>query len=140
MGCAKFLLSLFAFWIFTGLGWIALPAGASLFWSVFWISIIVSVIDFLLLGVDILIRLLSLPASCLTFGLFGIVVKGILKYFSLYLAAYFTGLFVLPWIFGPMWIQAIVIGVVFAIIGGMRGSSSVRVSSSSSLSSRSRFR
>lgn len=140
MGCVKFLLSLVAFYVFLAMKWITLPAGADLFWAVVWISLLVLVIDFLLSWIDGLINFLTLPASCMTLGLVGIVVKGILKYFSLYLAAYFTGLFIFPWIFGPMWFHAIVIGIVFAVIGGLRGGVHMKYTRTSSMRTRRRFR
>lgn len=129
--CARFVLSLVAFWLFTVAGWIVMPAtGLAFVWDVVIISLIVFLFDILLFGVDILLQVLSIPASCMTLGIFPTVIKGVLKYFALLGAASVTHLFIMPWIFGPFWYMALIIGVVFAVIGRVGASAKVKYTSS----------
>lgn len=118
MGCIKFLLSIGAFWLFSTVGWIHLSPSWPLWLTVLVVSILVIFIDLVVNLVQFLVSLVALPLILLTGGLLGYVIGGVAKYFSLAIAAGITGLFTLPWIFGEYWWQALIIGVVFAIIGG----------------------
>ena len=140
MGYIKLLLSLVAFYIFLAVKWISLPIGADFFWSVALIFLWVIAIGSLFYWIDWLIIFYSIPALCSSFRLLGVVLKGILKYFFLYFAAHLMGFFEFPWIFGPMWIQAIVIGVVFLIIGELKSKASLKYTRVAFFRTRRRYR
>lgn len=120
MGCiAKYLLYVGAFWLFVTVGWMALAPGASLWLTALWVMLIVIVTDVLLVGFNLLLQVLALPLSCLTGGIVIYAVDGVFKYIGLYVAALLLHSYVLPYIFGPLWWQALVIGFVFAIISAI---------------------
>ena len=117
MGCLfKLVLTVLALLGFSSLEWLSILPGNSIFWIAFLVILAMAVIDFLLWGIRVLITVIALPLSFLTVGFFGWVVEGVFKYISLYLASLWIGMFSVPWILSSHWWQAIIIGVVFAII------------------------
>jgi len=118
MGCiAKFIFTVLALLGFSALGWITIVPGASLLWAAFWAILIMALVDLVLILVNLLLQVVALPLSILTGGVLVFVIDGIFKYTGLYVTSYLTGLFVLPWILGALWWQALIIGFVFAVIG-----------------------
>lgn len=129
MGClTKFFLSVLAVWGFTLIGWITLVEGASIWLVVLYILVALFVVDL----AGILVQLVILPLNALTLGCLGVVVDAALKYGGLYLAAKLTGMFILPWILGTLWWQALLIGFTFVIISAI----ALGVANSSKRSSR----
>lgn len=117
MGCIiKFILTVLAFVGFSMLGWIVIVPGSSLLWLAFWVIIVMALMDLVLWGVKLLVEFISLPLSCLSAGILEVAIDGVFKYFGLFVASLVLGSFTLPWIFGALWWQAILIGVAFAII------------------------
>lgn len=120
LGCLGWIvLTALALMGFGELGWIAMIDGASVWEASFWILLAVLVVDFFSWGVKMLAQILAMPLSFLTGGLTIRVIEGVFKYFGLALASYWTSLFTLPWIFGPLWWQAVIIGFVFAVIAAL---------------------
>lgn len=125
MGClGRFLLSALALWGFSSLGWITLAEGASIWLVAFYVMLVIILVDVLSILVKFLAHLVALPISILTLG-FGIwVIEAGFKYIGLYLAAHWTQMFFLPWIFGVFWWQALLISMAFALICALTSSNS----------------
>lgn len=120
MGCiGKFILTVLALAGFSLAGWITLAPGASLLWTAVLVIIISGVVDLLLHLAKVLVHLVALPLTILTSGVVALAVEGVFKYIGLYASSSLTGMFVLPWIFGALWWQALIIGFVFAVIGAL---------------------
>lgn len=125
MGCiGKFILTALALWGFSLVGWITIAPGASLLWVALLVMIIAGVVDLLLILVNLLVQVIAIPLTILTGGVVAMAIEGAFKYIGLYVASYLTGLFVLPWIFGALWWQALLIGFTFAVIGYLSASRS----------------
>ena len=121
MGCLAIFLYPAAIWVFSKVGWITLAGEASVWKAGFWALGCIILVDLLTWGLQALVQLFSIPLSCLTGGVFFRAIQGIFKYFGLALAAHWSHLFVVPWIFGDYWWHAILIGFSFAVIGSLIG-------------------
>lgn len=133
MGClGKFLLSALALWGFSTLGWITMAEGASIWWAAFWVMLVILFVDLIGVLLKVVVQTIALPISVLTFGCAAVAIEAVFKYIGLYLAASWTHMFFLPWILGAFWWQALLIGLVFAIISGLTSGGSSSSSSSDS--------
>ena len=131
MNCGKFLWTLVAFWALSAIGWITMTTNTPLIWTVLLVSVIVVICEFVFGWITILIKIVAMPLIIMTAGLLIPFLNAVFSYFFLYIAAMVTKLFDLPWIGGPQWIHALIIGVIFAVISGIGSGSTHRSSRSS---------
>ena len=117
MGCVtKFLMTAATLWGFNYLGWISFAEGA-IFWKVALVAFFVMLLmDLIFWLPKIFVHIMSIPASCMTVGVFTWVIEGAFKYFGLLIAAKVSHLFFVPWIFGAFWWQALIIMSTFGMI------------------------
>lgn len=116
MGCLGYiLLVLSTAWAINN-GWIVRTNDMHLGWAVFLVVIFVGFVDFLLGGIRTYIKATFFSLAFLTGGLFWEVINWVSKYFSLWVVCALTGWFQVPWIAGPEWLKALVIGFVLTVL------------------------
>ncbi len=119
MNFKKLFAIMVALWVFYGMKWIALTPGYYMFATALWTMFFVYVFDYVLYLLKVFTKIVTIPLNVITLGLFGLCVDGVFVYLALMFTAWWTGRYTLPAYNGPQWWQALVIGVIVAIIANL---------------------
>ncbi len=131
MGCLGYILFVLATGWAINNEWIIRNTDMNLWVASLVIIILVGFVEALLYGIRLVVKLFLAPAAFLTAGLAWAVINWVFKYFALFLVCTLTGWFDVPWIFGPLWWQALIIGGVMVLLTGTPSAGASSSSSSS---------